>query len=131
MDRQEHITMARNLLELADLNRDYPQMGHMLAGRWASGAFVHAMMAHLGMESLTTDVPAEIYVAAVTLDREDGGGERWRQAAFAAYELSQVFYFGSDLMTVEEMDRKNGMLKVLTGELLERLAPGGEGAPSP
>ena len=69
-----------------------------------------------------------MYAAVIRLDREDGGGERWRQVAFAAYELSHHFYFSG--LSADELERKTELVARGTAELLDRLDPGGEKAPS-
>ena len=60
-------------------------------------------MAYSG-EEMTTEVPASMYAAAARLDREAGGGEWWRQAAYAAYEISRAFYSGG--LPADELERK-------------------------
>ena len=131
MDRAEHIELGRYLLERVDFDRHEPVVGGHLAARWASGAFAHLLMAHTGDEEITTEMPSSMYYAVVRLDREDGGGERWRQTAFAAYELSHHFYF--DGLTADELARKTAEVIQGAEELLGRLEPGREeaGAPSP
>ena len=72
--------------------------------------------------------PTEMYGMSASLDLEDGGGERWRQGAYAAYELSQAFSYGLSAMTSEELERKTETVASLAAELLDRLDPGGEQA---
>ena len=133
MNRDEHIEFGRQLLERMEIDGQNPKIGHVVAGHWASAAFAHALMAHGGLEYMNPDEPTEMYGMAASLDLEDGGGERWQQAAYAAYELSQAFSFGLREMTSEELERKTETVASLAAELLDRLAPGGEqaGAASP
>ena len=128
MDRTEHIEFGRLLLERVEIDGQNPNIGHLLAARWASGAFAHALMSHSGMEYMNPGEPAEMYEAAAGLDREDGGGERWRQGAYAAYELSRHFCYGLSALTSGELERETGEVGKLAAELLDRLAPGGEQA---
>ena len=128
MDRLERIRFARRLLERMELDRQDPEVGHLLAGRWASGAFAHALMAHTGVDDVEAEMPSSMYAAVIRLDREDGGGEEWRQVAFAAYELSHHFYFSG--LSADELERKIELVAGGTAELLERLDHGGEGASS-
>ena len=124
MDRAERIAFARRLLELMDLDLQAPEMSRLLAGRWASGAFAHALMAHTGGDDVEAEMPSSMYAAVIRLDREDGSGEEWRQVAFAAYELSHAFYFGG--LSADEIERKTELVARGTAELLARLDPGGE-----
>ena len=128
MDRAERIQCSRRLLELMDTHGRDSGIGQMLAGRWASGAFAHALMAHTGCDDVEAEMPSSMYAAVIRMDREDGGGEKWRQIAFAAYELSHHFYFSG--LTADELERKTELVARGTAELLDRLDPGGEGAPS-
>ena len=100
-----------------------PEIGGLLAARWGSGAFAHALMAYSGMaysgEEMTTEVPASMYGAAARQDREDGGGEWWRQAAYAAYEISHAFYSGG--LPADELERKTEAVLQGARELLARL----------
>ena len=122
MDRQEHIEVGRRLLDLMESPSENPKIGVMMAGCCASGAFAHALMAHSGTDDVETEMPSTMYAAAVRLDREDGGGEGWRQVAFAACELSHHFYF--DGLTADELERKTALVARRTAELLDRLDPG-------
>ena len=123
MDRTERIGFARCLLERVELDRHAPVVGGHVAARWASGAFAHALMAHTGDPDISAESPASMYAAALRLDRDDGGGERWRQIAFAAYELSRHFCFGD--LSADELERKVAEAVGGTAELLDRLDPGG------
>ena len=127
MDRAERIGFGRCLLERVELDRHVPAA----AARWASGAFAHALMAHTGDPDIVAESPASMYAAALRLDREEGGGERWRQTAFAAYELSRHFCFGG--LSADEVGRKIAEVARGAAELLERMDPGGveAGAPPP
>ena len=127
MDRQEHIEFGRYLLKRIEVDRHAPVVGGHLAACWASGAFGHLLMAHTGEEDITTDSPAAMYTAVGRLDREEGGDERWRQTAFAAYEISHHFYF--DGLTADELERKTREVVQGTLELLGRLEPGGQETP--
>ena len=131
MDRGERIEFGRCLLERVDLDRHAPVVGGHVAARWASGAFAHALMAHTGDPGITAESPASMYAVALRLDREEGGGEGWRQTAFAVYELSRHFCFGG--LSADELERKIPEVVRGTAELLERMDPGGaeSGAPSP
>ena len=93
MDRADRIQFGHYLLDRAEADRHTPEIGGLLAARWASAAFAHALMAYSG-DSMITEVPTSMYAAAARLDREAGGGEWWRQAAYAAYEISHAFYSG-------------------------------------
>ena len=128
MNRTEHIEFARQLLERMEIDGQNPKIGHLVAGHWAGAALAHALMAHSGMGHMTNDDPAETYDAAASLDLEEGGGERWRQGAYAAYELSQAFCYGLRTMTSEEIERKTESVACLAAELLDRLDPGWEQA---
>ena len=121
MDREERIEFAHWLLERVEVDRQHPVIGGLLAARWATGAFAHALMAYCGMDTIETEIPASMYAAAIRMDREAGGGERWRQAAFAAYELSHHFYLGG--LPQDEADRKLITVIQATERLLERLEP--------
>ena len=123
MDRAEHIEFGRYLLERVEWDRHAPVVGGLLAARWASGSFAHALMAHTGDQDITAESPASMYSAALRLDRDEGGGERWRQTAFAAYELSIHFCF--DGLTADDLERKVAAVVHGTAELLDRLDPGG------
>ena len=127
MDKQERIEFGRFLLERLEIDRHAPVAGALIASRWASGAFAHLLMAHTGEEDITTDSPAAMYCAVVRLDREDGGGEYWRQTAFAAYEISCHFYFGG--LTADELERKTAAVIQGTEDLLARLESGGQETP--
>ena len=129
MDKREHIEFGRYLLEPGGLGAARTGGGRPLAARWASGAFAHLLMAHTGDPDITADSPAAMYAAVARLDQEDGGGERWRHTAFAAYELSSHFYF--DGLTADELERKTREVAQGTEELLDRLDPGGAVTPSP
>ena len=133
MNREEHIEFARQLLERVEIDGQNPKIGHVVAGHWAGGAFAHALMAHGGMEYMNPDEPTEMYSMAASLDREDDGGERWLQGAYAAYELSRHFYYRPRVLSYEEMERKTGEVSKLAAELMDRLDPGREqaGAASP
>ena len=128
MDRTEHIEFGRQLLERVEIDGQNPKIGHLLAANWASGALAHALMAHGGLEYMNPEEPTEMYEAAASLDREDGGGERWQQAAYSAHEMSQAFSYGLREMTSEELERKTETVASLAAELLDRLDPGGEQA---
>ena len=60
-----------------------------------------------------------MYAAAARLDLEDGGGERWTQAAYAAGEISRAFYSGG--MPADQLDRKTEVVVQAARELLARL----------
>ena len=110
--------ISRRSLERVELDRHAPEIGGLLAARWGSGAFAHALMAYSG-EEMTTEVPASMYAAAARLDREAGGGEWWRQAAYAAYEISHAFYSGG--LPADELERKTEVVVQGARELLARL----------
>ena len=99
-------------------------IGDLLAARWATGAFAHALMAHSGKAGIETEIPASMYAAVMRMDREEGGGEKWRQVAFFAYELSHHFYLRG--LPADEVERKIAAVVQATAELLARLDPGGE-----
>lgn len=128
MNGTERIEFARWLLERLEIHRHHPNIGHIVAARWASGAFAQALMAHSGQDDVETEMPDSMYPAVARLDWEDGG-ERWRQTAFAAYELSHHFYFGG--LPGDELERKTAEVVQGTLDLLARLDvdPGGEGKP--
>ena len=126
MNRTEHIEFGRQLLKRMEIDGQYPEIGHVVAGHWAGGAFAHALMAHGGLEYMNPEEPTEMYGMAASLDREDDGGEQWQQVAYAAYELSQAFCYGLREMTPEGMERKTEPVASLAAELLDRLDPGGE-----
>ena len=123
MDKAERIEFAHWLLERVEIDRQHPVIGDLMAARWATGAFAHALMAYSGMDNIETEIPASMYTAVIQMDREAGGGERWRQAAFAAYELSHHFYLSG--LPPEEADRKLITVVQATEKLLERLEPDG------
>ena len=118
MDRADRIRFGHYLLDRVEVDRHAPEIGGLLAARWASGAFAHALMAHSG-DSVITEVPASMYAAAARLDREAGGGEWWRQAAYAAYEISHAFYSGG--LPADELERKTEVVVQVARELLARL----------
>ena len=118
MDRADRIRFGHYLLDRVDVDRHNPEIGGLLAARWGSGAFAHALMAYSG-EEMTTEVPASMYAAAARLDREAGGGEWWRQAAYAAYEISHAFYSGG--LPADELERKTEVVVQGARELLARL----------
>ena len=118
MDRADRIRFGHYLLDRAEVDRHAPEIGGLLAARWGSGAFAHALMAYSG-EEMTTEVPASMYAAAARLDLEDGGGERWTQAAYAAGEISRAFYSGG--MPADQLDRKIELVVQAARELLDRL----------
>ena len=124
MDKEERIEFAQWLLDRVEVDRQHPVIGDLMAARWATGAFAHALMAYSGMENIETEMAASMYTAAIRIDRETGGGERWRQAAFAAYELSHHFYLSG--LPPEEADRKLITVIQATEKLLERLEPGAQ-----
>ena len=127
MDKQEHIEFGRYLLGRVDIDRRAPLVGGLIASRWASGAFAHLLMAHTGEEDTTTESPSAMYCAVVRLDLGDGGGERWRQTAFAVYEISCHFYFGG--LSADELERKTAAVIQGTEDLLARLESGGQETP--
>ena len=118
MDRADRIRFGHYLLDRVEGDRHTPEIGGLLAARWGSGAFAHALMAYSG-EEMTTEVPASMYAAAARLDREAGGGEWWRQAAYAAYEISRAFYSGG--LPADELERKTEVVVQGARELLARL----------
>ena len=118
MDRADRIQLVHQLLDRAEADRHTPTIGSLLAARWASGAIAHALMAYSG-EAMTTEVPTSMYAAAARLDREAGGGEWWRQAAYAAYEISCAFYSGG--LPADELERKTKAVVQGARELLARL----------
>ena len=118
MDRADRIQLVHQLLDRAEADRHTPTIGSLLAARWASGAIAHALMAYSG-EAMTTEVPTSMYAAAARLDREAGGGEWWRQAAYAAYEISCAFYSGG--LPADELERKTEAVVQGARELLARL----------
>ena len=118
MDRADRIRFGHYLLDRVEVDRHTPEIGGLLAARWGSGAFAHALMAYSG-EEMTTEVPASMYAAAARLDREAGGGEWWRQAAYAAYEISRAFYSGG--LPADELERKTEVVVQGARELLARL----------
>lgn len=126
MDRAEHVSFARRLLERAEYDRREPVAGAHLAARWASGAFACLLMAHASDEDIATGPPAPMYSVALRLDREDGGGERWRRMALAACDITHGFHF--DGLRAGELERKTSAVVQGCRELLARLDPG---APSP
>ena len=73
MDRADRIRFGHYLLDRTEVDRHAPEIGGLLAARWGSGAFAHALMAHSG-GAMITEVPASMYAAAARLDLEDGGG---------------------------------------------------------
>ena len=75
MDRVDRIQIGHHLLDRAEADRHTPEIGGLLAARWASAAFAHALMAHSG-DAMITEVPTSMYAAADQLDCEAGGGER-------------------------------------------------------
>ena len=76
MDRADRIQLGRHLLDRAEADRHTPEIGGLLAARWASAAFAHALMAHSGEvaglgvrdEDLVGLFPDEVRLAG------DGGG---------------------------------------------------------
>ena len=118
MDRAARIQFCSYLLDRAEADRHTPETGSLLAARWASGSFAHALMAHSGA-AMITEVPTSMYAAADQLDREAGGGERWRQAAYAAYEITSAFYSGG--LPCDELDRKIELVVQAARELLARM----------
>ena len=118
MDRAERIRFAHHLLERAEADRHTPEMGALLAARWVSGAFAHAVMAHTG-EAVTPEMAASMYSAASRLDLEAGGGERWTQAAYAAHEISCAFYSGG--LTGGELEHQTELVAHAARGLLARL----------
>ena len=126
MDKQERIEFAKWLLERVEVDRQNPVVGDLLAARWATGAFAHALMAHSGNADIETEIPASMYATVMRMDREEGGGEKWRRPAFFAYELSHHFYLRG--LPLDEVERKIAEVVQATAELLERLDPGGEAA---
>ena len=126
MDKQERIEFGRFLPERVEIDRHAPVAGAFIASRWASGTFTHLLMAHTGEEDITTESPASMYTAVIRLDQEDGGGERWRQTAFAAYEISHHFYFGG--LSADELERKTAEVVQGSETLLARLESRREGS---
>ena len=118
MDGADRIRFGHYLLDRVEVDRHALEIGGLLAARWGSGAFAHALMAYSG-EEMTTEVPASMYAAAARLDREAGGGEWWRQAAYAAYEISHAFYSGG--LPADELERKTEVVVQGARELLARL----------
>ena len=118
MDRAARIQFCSYLLDRAEADRHTPETGSLLAARWASGSFAHALMAHSGA-AMITEVPTSMYAAADQLDREAGGGERWRQAAYAAYEITSAFYSGG--LPCDELDRKIELVVQAARKLLARM----------
>jgi hypothetical protein len=45
MDRADRIQLGRHLLDRAEADRHTPEIGGLLAARWASAAFAHALSA--------------------------------------------------------------------------------------
>ena len=117
MDRADRIQLVHQLLDRAETDRHTPTIGSLLAARWASGAIAHALMAYSD-EAMTTEVPASMYAAAARLDLEDGGGERWTQAAYAAGEISRAFYSGR---IADQLERETDLVVQAARELLDRL----------
>ena len=115
-------------LERVEIDGQNPKIGRLVAGHWAGAALAHALMSHGGLEYMNPGEPTEMYSIAASLDREGGGGERWRQGAYAAYELSRHFCYRPRSLSSEEMERKTGEVSKLAAELLDRLDPGGEQA---
>ena len=125
MDKQERIEFARWLLERIEVDRQNPVIGDLMAARWASGAFAHALMAHSGNAGIETEIPASMYATVMRMDHEEGGGgEKWRKAAFHAYELSHHFYLRA--LPLDEVERKIVEVVQATAELLACLDPGGK-----
>ena len=118
MDRTERIRFGHYLLDRVEADRHAPDIGGLLAARWASGAFAQALMAYSG-DAMITEVPTSMYSAADQLDREAGGGERWRQAAYVAYEITSAFYSGG--MPADQLDSKTELVIQAAKELLDRL----------
>ena len=117
MDRADRIRFGHYLLDRAEVDRHAPEIGGLLAARWGSGAIAHALMAYSG-EAMTTEVPTSMYAAAARLDLEDGGGERWTQAAYAAGEISRAFYSGG---IADQLERETDLVVQAARELLDRL----------
>ena len=100
----------------------------MLAGRWASGAFAHALMAHTGLDDVETEMPSSMYAAVIRLDREDGGGEEVASGRLRRLRTEQQLLF---LRAVRgRAGAQDGAGGAGTAELLDRLDPGGKRAPS-
>ena len=127
MDRAEQVALAGQLLERVEPDVRLPGTGGQIAGRWASGALAHLLLACAGNEDTTAEILPEVYEAAIELDREAGGGEYWRQAAYAAYELGIHFYFGG--LAEDELAAKTALALRASEELLGRFAAGGPETP--